>query len=94
MACVVAVTPEFTQDDFTKFCRSQKVAAMVKIFFCVSLFDEETNVSLPDNPYSASYGIDEGALKHIKATNVANVVNGFEETLVYDSNAWEGKPVK
>ena len=75
------------------FCKHQKQQNKAKVFYYVVIFDDPANATFPQTPFTAEYGIEEKALKHIRAVYVYNRVNGFSELRYYESNAWESTPV-
>jgi hypothetical protein len=76
------------------FCKARKEQSKAKLFYFAVLFDNAENAVFPSNPFTAEYGIDEDALKHIRAIYTYNRKNGYSELRHYDTNAWEGKAQK
>lgn len=87
---VVGSEPDF--DEFRKLClryKSENRHDDHPSF--VVLFDEEANAVFPSNPFTAQYGIDENAMRHIKAFYDFNPVNDFSELQTFTENMWLGK---
>ena len=72
------------------FCRDRKQQSPAKTFYYVVIFDDAANAKFPTTPFTAEYGIEEDAQRHIRAIYVYNKLNGFSELRYYDTNAWEG----
>ena len=77
--------------DLKAFCRERKQLSPAKVFYYVVIFDNPGNAKFPSSPFTAEYGIEQDALKHIRAIYVYNKLNGFSELRYYDRNAWESK---
>jgi len=57
-------------------------------FFLV-VFDSAETAQFPSNPFSAFYGLEANALRHIIAAYTYNRGNGFSELNIYRANALE-----
>lgn len=58
------------------------------------MFDAFANAKFPSTPFTAEYGLEEDALKHIRALYVFNKVNGFSEVRYHDKNIWDNVPIR
>jgi len=73
-------------------CKEQKENWTDGAFYYLVIFDGKGNAMFPNNPFTASYGIDEEPQKHIKAIFEFNRINGYSKLTSYSKNMWEGSP--
>jgi hypothetical protein len=80
---------DFDAEKLKAFCQERKQQSPAKVFYYVVVFDKAASARFPSSPLTAEYGIDEDALRHIRAMYVFNRLNGFSELRRYARNAWE-----
>ncbi len=71
------------------FCQERKEESPAEAFYYIVIFDDSANAVFPTAPFTAEYGSDEEASKHIRAIYVYNKKNGFSELRHYERNMWE-----
>lgn len=87
-----AVSGHFDLDKLKNFCRNRKESSTAKVFYYLVVFDDKANARFPTTPFTAEFGIEEDALRHIRAIYVFNRLNGFSELRHYERNMWESTP--
>jgi hypothetical protein len=75
--------------DLKTFCVNQKQKITSGMFYYIVIFDSKEYAVFPKNPFTAEFGMDETASKHIRAIYVYNRANGFSELRHYEKNSWE-----
>jgi hypothetical protein len=85
---------DFDPADLKAFCKERKAKSPAKVFYYVVIFDKASNAKFPSTPFTAEYGDEEGALKHIRAIYVYNKLNGFSELRYHPQNLWQHVPTR
>lgn len=85
---------EFDAADLKAFCKERKDKSPARVFYYVVIFDKASNARFPSTPFTAEYGDEEGALKHIRAIYCYNKLNGFSELRYHPLNVWEHIPMR
>jgi len=83
------VPNEINVDTLKMFCLEKKNSFTEGAFHYIVFFDTKENAIFPSNPFTAFYGTDENAMKHIKAYYEYNRLNGYSELRVYEKNSFE-----
>lgn len=73
-------------------CKDQKDNWTDGTFYFLVVFDKKENVTFPNNPFTALYGVDEEPQKHIKALFQYNRLNAYSRLTLYSKNMWESSP--
>jgi len=84
---------EFNLDKLKTICKEKKEEfgnGNTGLFYYLVVFNNKDNAVFPQDPFTASYGIEEVPQKHIKAMYEYNRKNGYSKLDYYDSNKWEG----
>jgi hypothetical protein len=84
-----AFSGELDLENLKSFCRYQKKNNNAERFYYAVIFDEASNARFPTDPFTARFGLDEKAMKHIRAIYEYNNINGFSELSYYSKNSWE-----
>jgi hypothetical protein len=84
-----AIENEINIDTLKMFCLEKKNDFTNGTFHYIVFFDSKENVTFPSNPFTAFYGTDENAMKHIKAYYEYNRMNGYSELRVFEKNSFE-----
>ena len=71
------------------FCQDRKQQSKAKAFYLVAIFDDKANAKFPSNRFTAEYGVDPDAGKHVRAVYCYNKLNGYSELRYYAKNSWE-----
>jgi hypothetical protein len=87
-----AFSGEINAEVLRKFCLQLKKKSNAKAFYYVVIFDDKKNAKFPSTPFTAEYGMDEVALKHIRAIYCYNKLNGFSEVRYHSANVWDHVP--
>lgn len=86
---IYAFDGDIDPTDLKAFCQERKEKSPAKVFYYVVIFDKASNAKFPSTPFTAGYGDDEGAMKHIRAIYCYNKLNGFSEVRHHSQNIWE-----
>lgn len=89
---IYAFDGDIDPTDLKAFCQERKEKSPAKVFYYVVIFDKASNAKFPSTPFTAGYGDDEGAMKHIRAIYCYNKLNGFSEVRYHSQNIWEHIP--
>ncbi|MEQ8786229.1 MAG: SHD1 domain-containing protein [Pirellulaceae bacterium] len=73
------------------FCADRKRSSRAPAFYYVVVFDDPKHAKFPSSPFTAAYGLEEDALRHIRAMYAYNKLNGHSQLTYYAPNAWDGK---
>lgn len=79
------------RDALVAFCAERKRKAKGSAFYYVVIFDSAANARFPSSPFTAEYGGDEGASKHIRAIYCFNGGNGYSKVTFHQRNIFEYK---
>lgn len=85
---------ELDVDKLRALCREKKGSNGAEVFYFLVVFDSEDNARFPSTPFTAEYGLEEQALRHIKAIYVHNKKNGFSELRYHNNGIWDTKPTR
>lgn len=83
------ITNDINIDTLKMFCIEKKDDFTKGVFHYIVFFDSKENAVFPSNPFTAFYGTDENAMKHIKAYYEFNRLNGYSELRIYEKNSFE-----
>lgn len=81
---------EMNLDTLRMLCREKKEWFAEGSFYFLAVFDSSANAAFPTQPFTAQYGTDEEALRHIRAFYTYNRMNGYSKLDYYETNSWEG----
>ena len=70
-------------------CKKQKEEFTSGMFYFLVVFDNEKNAVFPKDPFTAQFGAEKTASKHIKALYTYNSLNGYSKLVFYNTNSWE-----
>lgn len=87
-----AYSGEFDIANLKTFCKERKANSTARAFYYAVIFDNAANATFPSSPFTAEYGLEEQAAKHIRAIYVYNRANGHSELTYYADNKWESRP--
>lgn len=76
-------------DTLKMLCMEKKAMFEEGSFYYLAVFDSTTNVTFPTQPFTAEFGLDEEAQRHIRALYMYNRQNGYSKLDYYETNRWE-----
>ena len=85
---------KINNDALKELCQKKKSEFSDGIFLYIVIFDNEKNAIFPKTPFTAEYGMEEKALRHIKAFFTYNSDNNFTELKTYEKNRWQSVAVE
>lgn len=86
---VYGLNDSLNLQEVKEFCKEKRDKSYAQNLLFVVFFDSAKNASLPKNPISAFYGIDEIPLSHIKAYMEFNKPSNQCKLYVFEKNAFE-----
>jgi hypothetical protein len=87
-----AFAGDFYPDELRAFCRERLRNSTAPAFYYAVIFDDLANARFPSTPFTAEFGVEEDALRHIRAIYAYNRRNGFSEVRYHPKNLWEHAP--
>lgn len=76
-------------DTLKMLCKEKKTLFQDGAFYFLAVFDSTDHAVFPTQPFTAAFGTDEGALRHIRALYTFNRMNGYSKLDYYEANSWE-----
>ena len=80
------ILDKYDLEELRKICLFKKENFRDGAFLFIVIFDKKEKASFPSSPFTAEFGTDDEAMKHIKALYRYNSANGYSVLSTYDKN--------